>query len=81
MMQNKSPIRRFEITGLHGDRDIVLDFDHPIKILVDENGTGKTTVLNILANLLQDNWHRISRYEFNEIEREYKIKWSFCQVF
>ena len=52
MIANTSPITRFEILGLYGDRDIILDFDRPIKILVDENGSGKTTVLNILFRFI-----------------------------
>jgi len=67
MIKKPSPIRRFEILGLYGDRDITLDFKHPIKILVDENGAGKTTVLNALFNLLSGNWSKFASLEFSAI--------------
>lgn len=67
MIGNPSPITRFEILGLYGDRDIILDFDSPIKILVNENGSGKTTVLNTLFNLISGNWEKLAELEFGEI--------------
>lgn len=67
MIGNPSPITRFEILGLYGDRDIILDFDSPIKILVDKNGSGKTTVLNALFNLISGNWQKLAQLEFGEI--------------
>ena len=67
MIKNTPPIIRFKILGLHGDRDITLDFKHPIKILVDENGAGKTTVLNALFNLLSGNWPKLASLEFSSI--------------
>lgn len=41
-----SLITRFQITGLFGYRDVDLNFANPYKILIGENGLGKTTVLN-----------------------------------
>ncbi len=49
------PIKQFQVLGLHGDRNITLDFEGHVKILVDMNGSGKTTVLNILFHLLSGN--------------------------
>ena len=67
MMTNSSPITRFELLGLYGDRDITATFTSPIKILVDENGSGKTTVLNTLFNILSGHWERLAELEFEEI--------------
>ncbi|MGB0386927.1 MAG: AAA family ATPase [Ardenticatenaceae bacterium] len=67
MMSDRSPITRFEILGLYGDRDITLEFTSSIKILVDENGSGKTTVLNTLFNILSGHWGRLAELEFEEI--------------
>lgn len=67
MTQPKNPITRFEVKGLHGDRNVSIDFQDPVKILVDENGSGKTTILNIFASLLQGKIERIAKYQFNEV--------------
>jgi len=68
MTVSNLPIQRIEIIGLHNDRDISLDFDAPIKILVDENGSGKTTFLNLLIGILQGDLQKIRRYDFESIE-------------
>ncbi|MGH7491602.1 MAG: AAA family ATPase [bacterium] len=67
MLDSISPIKRFEILGLHGDRDVVLEFENPVKILVDENGSGKTTVLNALYSVLSGNWYKLLRIQFTKI--------------
>lgn len=86
MMTNRSPITRFEIMGLYGDRDITLEFTSPIKILVDENGSGKTTVLNTLFNVLSGNWGKLAEFEFDEIRihflnhEVFRIEYEECHL-
>ncbi len=63
-------ITRFVITELFGYRDVDLDFSKPYKILIGENGLGKTTVLNCLYYTLSQ--------KFKELE---KIKFSGISVF
>src|ERR1700759_4649310 len=63
-------IKSFEILGLHGDKDITLSFGSPYKILVAENGTGKTTVLNSLFYLLTGQYQKLSRIEFEAMKLE-----------
>ncbi len=41
-------IKSFSIYGLFGTNDVHVPFDENIKILVGENGLGKTQVLDIL---------------------------------
>lgn len=60
-------IKHFQISGLHGDQDIALSFDTPYKILVAENGSGKTTVLNSLFYLLTGQYHKLSRIDFEKM--------------
>lgn len=67
-----SVITEVEIVGLHGDRNITCNFNSPAKILVDKNGSGKTTFLNILVGLLQGKWHIVNRYEFDEVKIQFK---------
>ncbi len=59
-----SPIKQFKVSGLHGDRNITLDFEGTVKILVNLNGAGKTTVLNILFHLLSGNLLRLWQFDF-----------------
>ena len=52
MSSNNLPITQFAIYGLYGERNIVIPFNRPAKILVSENGVGKTTVLKALYAVL-----------------------------
>lgn len=66
-MNNIPPLSEFSIYGLYGDRDIIIPFPHPRKILVAENGLGKTTVLNIMHAVLSGRFFKLENLEFNEI--------------
>lgn len=61
-------LRRFSINKLHGYKDIEINFSDKTKILVAENGSGKTTVLNALNALLTLRFKRLSSLEFESIE-------------
>jgi hypothetical protein len=64
-----SPISEFAIYGLYGDRDIVIPFPYPRKILVSENGWGKTTVLNTLYAVLTGRFFKkLERLPFHQIQ-------------
>ncbi len=62
-----SPLSEFAIYGLYGNKDIVIPFLYPRKILVSENGMGKTTVLNTLYAVLSGRFYRLENLEFREI--------------
>jgi energy-coupling factor transporter ATP-binding protein EcfA2 len=72
MNLHDSIITQVVINGLHGDRNIISNFQSTAKILVDENGSGKTTFLNILVGLLQGKWHIVNRYDFDEVRIYFK---------
>lgn len=61
------PITEFAIYGLHGDKDIVIPIEHQCKILVSENGMGKTTVLKALYATLTCQFSILNYLEFNKI--------------
>ncbi|GGK71830.1 AAA family ATPase [Rufibacter glacialis] len=61
-------IKRFRILGLHYYQDFDIVFDESIKILVGENGLGKTTVLNALYYTLTMRWHILEDIGFDFIE-------------
>lgn len=61
-------IKRFKITKLFGFRTVSIPFDDNIKILIGENGLGKTTVLNCLYYVLSEKYHKLFAIEFERIE-------------
>lgn len=63
-----SIINRFSIKGLYGERDVDIDFSNNIKIIVAENGYGKTTVLNALYATLTGDASRLRKIDFESIE-------------
>lgn len=67
-----SQISKFIIQGLFGYRDVYLDFSRPYKILIGENGIGKTSVLNCLYYTLSQKFKELSKIKFNEIEIHFK---------
>ncbi|SDG73086.1 AAA family ATPase [Propionivibrio dicarboxylicus] len=67
MTISNSPIQRFSITNLHGERNVVIDFANTVKILIAENGAGKTTVLNALYNLIAGNFNKLRKTNFSQI--------------
>ncbi|MDX2302364.1 MAG: AAA family ATPase [Microscillaceae bacterium] len=60
-------IKSFSIYGLFGTRDVHIPFEENIKILVGENGLGKTQVLNIFYYTLTRNFFRLSEFNFDRL--------------
>jgi len=73
-------IKKFKITGLFGFRNVDIDFDDNVKILIGENGFGKTTILNSLYYLLNKKYTKLSNIEFETMElnfeKEEKIQFT-----
>lgn len=61
-------LTRFRVDQLHGFKN----FDIPIRnnrlVLVGENGSGKTTVINLLYLFLSRQWERLANYQFGAIQ-------------
>lgn len=64
----KSKIKLFKVNKLFGDRDITITFDSDVKIVIGENGLGKTTVLNILYYTLTNKLYKLNDFDFESIE-------------
>ena len=60
-------ITRFEIKNLHGYRNLDLRIKDNTLIIVGENGSGKTTILQILYYLLSGQWNSMAKYRFDTI--------------
>ena len=66
-MNNVSPIKSFSIYGLFGTSDVHIPFDEQVKILIGENGLGKTQILNIFYYTLTNNFFRLSEFNFEKL--------------
>jgi len=67
-----SNIKKFSINGLFNFQNVVIPFENDIKILIGENGLGKTTILNSLYYLLTKKWHKLIKIPFESIELEFE---------
>lgn len=68
MLGRHAPIRRFSISGLHGYKDVEIVFHSSVSIQIAGNGSGKTTVLNALNDLLRGRLHKLSILQFSAME-------------
>lgn len=61
-------IEYFSITKLHGYKNVRLEFDELYKIMLSENGEGKTTILKIIDATLNGNIRKLREISFGGIE-------------
>jgi predicted ATP-binding protein involved in virulence len=61
-------IKSFSVYGLFGTDDVHIPFDENIKILIGENGLGKTQVLNLFYYTLSKNFAKLSEFFFDRVE-------------
>lgn len=64
---NDISISRVVVEGLHDQFDVDLRFDSGLNIIYGKNGTGKTTILHLLANALELDFKRFSHLQFHTI--------------
>jgi hypothetical protein len=57
----------FSIHGLFGTNDVHIKFNEDIKILIGENGLGKTQVLNLFYYTLTKDFFRLNEYNFDKL--------------
>lgn len=60
-------ILKVEILGFWGDRDIELKFAPNVNFLIGQNGSGKTTAINIIAAALTCEFEDLDRLPFQKI--------------
>jgi predicted ATPase len=61
-------VERFTIRGLHGYKDLTIEFPGAATVVAAVNGTGKTTLLNALNAFLSRRLHRLNSLDFEYIE-------------
>jgi predicted ATP-dependent endonuclease of OLD family len=65
-------IRNFKVEGLFGTNNVSIPFTNGIKILIGENGLGKTQVLNLFYYTLERNFFRLDEFNFKKITLEFE---------
>lgn len=68
----KTQIKSFSIKNLFGYKDIHIPFEKEALILIAENGSGKTTILNSLYYLMACKFEKLSDIEFDSMSMEFK---------
>lgn len=63
-----SNLKSFTIKGLFGDRTVIIPFKDDVKILIGENGLGKTTVLSMLYYTLTTKLFKLKDFDFKSLE-------------
>jgi len=63
-------IDRAEIYGFWGNREIIIDFHSDVNFFIEVNGSGKTTVINIIAAALSADYTTLDRLPFQKIRLE-----------
>jgi predicted ATPase len=67
-----STIKTFIIKGLFKEKDISINFNADVTILIADNGLGKTTILGIIYAVLSGQLHRLRNVEFELIRVEFQ---------
>lgn len=60
-------VKSIRALGLYGRFDIEQEFETGVNILYGRNGTGKTTLLHVLANALNGDFDRFAYLDFDEV--------------
>jgi ABC-type lipoprotein export system ATPase subunit len=71
-MKDNRIIKSFAIKGLFGTTDLMIPFEDTTKILIGENGLGKTQILNMIFYTLTGKFERLIDYSFDSISIEFQ---------
>lgn len=66
-MAQEITISKVSVEGLHDQFDVDLNFGPGLNIIYGKNGTGKTTILHLLANALELDFKRFAFLQFHRI--------------
>ena len=64
-------ISKVKLEGIHKRYDLEIDFNHSLNILYGQNGTGKSTLIHIIANVSNCDFIRFAFLEFRKITVTY----------
>jgi len=58
----------FSVSRLWGEKDLTLSFHEDVNFLIGTNGSGKTTVINLIAAALSADFQTLDRVRFKKID-------------
>lgn len=64
-------IKKVKIDGFWGDKSVKLQFNDEINFLIGVNGSGKTTIINLIAACLNADFATLDKAEFNKIRIDF----------
>ncbi|MDC9621102.1 AAA family ATPase [Xenorhabdus sp. XENO-7] len=71
-------IKKVELKGIHKRYNLEIDFNESLNILYGKNGTGKSTLIHIIANIANCDFIRFAFLEFISIKVIYSNDTSVC---
>ena len=70
-------LKKVTIKNLFDKEDINIDFSKRSVIITGDNGNGKTTILNIIYNVLVGNYHTLIKMNFEQINIIFQSEFKF----
>ncbi|MBP6730785.1 MAG: AAA family ATPase [Chitinophagales bacterium] len=64
-------IRKIKIEGFWGDKTVDLNFDKEVNFLIGVNGSGKTTIINLIAASLNADFATLDKSQFKNIRLDF----------
>lgn len=64
-------LKKVSLEGIHHRYDLDMDFNESLNVLHGQNGTGKSTLIHIIANIVNCDFIRFAFIEFSKIYVEY----------
>ena len=64
-------LKELQINSLYNSYDYNVNFNSDVTLLYGSNGCGKTTILNIIANIITGDIHKLFEYKFDSINLSY----------
>ncbi len=65
-------VESVRIEGFWGDKTVFLKFDNDVNCLIGPNGSGKTTIINLIAAVLKGDYEVLNSIQFDSIELKLK---------
>lgn len=64
-------IKKVKIQGFWGDKTVTLDFKEQINFLIGLNGSGKTTMINLIAAALKADFATLDKFQYDKIRIDF----------
>lgn len=64
-------IKKVKIEGFWGDKEVLLKFKEDVNFLIGVNGSGKTTIINLIAASLKADFTSLDKIQFHKIRIDF----------